>query len=91
MRVNLDKAYARFTPDERLALLVESAARRDHAEADRLWQTAPMVSMQGVHPTVSLCFLAGCGGLGGEYAREHTQSHAITVSKQWRKQNRCKT
>ena len=54
MRANLDKAYARFTPDERLALLVESAARRDHAEADRLWQTAPIVSMQGVHPTVSL-------------------------------------
>lgn len=53
MRANLDKAYARFTPDERLSLLVESAARRDHAEADRLWQTAPMVSMQGVHPDLS--------------------------------------
>lgn len=54
MRVNLDKAYARFTPDERLALLVESAARRDHAESDRLWQTAPIVRMQGLHPDLTL-------------------------------------
>lgn len=53
MKANLESAYKQFTPNERLALLVEAAARRDHAESDRLWQTAPIVRLQGVHPEVS--------------------------------------
>lgn len=53
MRANLDKAYANFTADERLSLLVEAAARRDRVESDRLWETAPIVRMQGVDPTLS--------------------------------------
>lgn len=53
MRANLDKAYAKFTAEERLSLLVESAARRDSAESDRLWETAPLVSLQGPQPELS--------------------------------------
>jgi len=53
MRANLDKAYANFTAGERLSLLVEAAARRDRVESDRLWETAPIVRMQGVDPTLS--------------------------------------
>lgn len=53
MRANLDKVYGGFTADERLSLLVEAAARRDRTESDRLWDTAPIVRMQGVEPALS--------------------------------------
>jgi len=50
MKANLEKVYAKFLPEERVSLLIEAAARRDKAESNLLWDTAPQVSMRGTEP-----------------------------------------
>ncbi len=52
MKANMEKVYAKFTAEERLSLLIEAAARRDRAETDLLWDTAPLVSMRGTEPAL---------------------------------------
>jgi hypothetical protein len=52
MQLN-EKVYAKFTPAERVALLVEAAIRNDKAESDLLWHTAPRVHILGIDPQVS--------------------------------------
>ena len=53
MKVISEKAYGKLTVDERFPLLVEAAARRDRAETDLLWDTAPLVSMRGTEPKLT--------------------------------------
>ena len=53
MKANMEKVYAKFAAEERLSLLIEAAARRDRAETDLLWDTAPLVSMRGTEPKLT--------------------------------------